>query len=270
MTSQPVAHNGKLYVCGYSTHTSPLTVLEYVPDTSTWEDLAPPSVQEFTIAILMGQLLVVGGEETLTGKTTDAILEFNENARQWIPINPALPVPLYLPSAVGYNSHLIVAGGHNSTNSKVLNVHTLDMSSYKWISTEPLPSTDSCNMVTIDDSVYLIGQETRTVLRAQLPNVTSGVTSGVWETLSNVPFYYSSPIVHGNTLLTVGGRDSNDWGGNATTKIYRYDVAGNQWIKVGDLPEPMYYCYCTSVASQLFVLGGFGNQSAYIAELVTS
>ncbi len=270
VTSQPVIHKNKIYVCGYLSESSPLTVLEYTPDMSKWEELAPPTVQEFTVTTLKDRLLVVGGEETSSGKTTDAILELDETNRKWIPINPALPIPLYLPSAIGYENYLVVAGGHTSTkNARVPHVNTLNMSCYKWTASEPLPSTDCCKMAIIENTVYLIGQETRTVMCAHLPTLTSGiVTSGVWQMLPNVPFYYSSPIVVANTLLTVGGRDSNDWGGDAMTKIHRYDTTSKRWIPVGDLPEPMYYCCCTVIGNELFILGAFGNQLGYVAQLV--
>lgn len=271
VTSQPVFHRNKVYVCGYLSESSPPTVLEYTPGTSKWAELVPPTVQEFTVTTLKDRLLVVGGEESTSGKATDAILEFDEKNRKWIPINPALQMPLYLPSAIGYENYLIVAGGHTSTtNARVPNVLTLNMSSYQWKESEPLPSTDCCKMAIIDDTVYLIGQETRTVMCAHLPTLTSGAKSGVWKILPNVPFFYSTPVAVGNELLTVGGRDSNDWRGDATSKIYRYDVASKQWRLVGDLPEPMYYCCCAVIANKLFVLAEFGHQSGYVAELIVA
>lgn len=271
VTSQPVFHKNKLYVSGYLSESSPLAVLEYTFSTSKWEELVPPNIEEFTIATLNNRLLVVGGEETKTGKATDIILEFDEDSRKWIPINPTLPLPLYLPSVVGFENYLIVAGGHTSlTNSRVPNVNTLNMSGCRWIASEPLPSTDCCKMVIIDNTVYLVGQETRTVMCANLKTLMSGVTSGVWEILPNVPFYYSSPIAVGNSLLVVGGRDSNDWGGDATTKIYCYDVTSKKWRPIGDLPEPMYYCCCIVIGNELFVLGGFGYPSGCVAELVVA
>ena len=202
----PVALNGKLYVRGGSWETE--TVVEYAPDHDKWNELPPPPVKKFTIATLRGKLLAVGGEDKSTDKNTNTILTFDEHSQQWIQSHPAMPTALAYPAVIGYQDHLIVAGGCNSKGNGILDVNSLDTTSNKWKTAQPLPSTDNYYAVLIEDTLYLVGQDTQTVLRAHVPTLISGAKSGVWETLPNAPYYDSSPVTIGKTLLTVGGRDN--------------------------------------------------------------
>ena len=253
MDGQPVALNGKLYVRGGSGRTQ--TLLEYTPGDDQWTDLPPPSVYNFTVATLRGQLLVVGGRDKSTYKVTNTILTFNEHSQQWIQSHPAMPTALTYPAVIGYQDHLIVAGGWNSEDNRIPDVNILDTTSNKWKTAQPLPSTDDYCTVLIEDTLYLVGLSTRTVLQAHVPTLISGAKSDVWEALSSTLYYWSSPVTIGNTLLTVGGRDKQSWGGNSTTSIHMYNPTTNQWTRVGDLPEPINYPHCIIMNSELFLLG---------------
>ena len=253
---QPVALNGKLYVRGESTGT--LTVLEYTPGHDKWTNLQPPPVKYFTIATLRGKMLVVGGMDKSTQKMTNTILTFDEHSQQWIQSHPAMPTALAYPAVIGYQDHLIVAGGVNSERNTTLesDVNILDTTSNKWKTAQPLPSTDRYYTVLIKDTLFLVGQDTRAVLRAHVPTLISGAKSGVWETLPNAPYYRSSPVTVGNTLLTVGGMDklSRAAKNTASTNIQMYNPNTNQWTRVGDLPKPVLYPSCIVMNSELFEL----------------
>ena len=94
------------------------------------------------------------------------------------------------------------------------------------------------------------------MFRADVPSLISRASSGVWESVASVPFYNSSPIAIGNTLLTVGGIE----GDIDTSSIHLYDPTKDQWTQCGDLPEEMYYCNCIELSGKLCVLGGlFGT-----------
>ena len=258
---QPVALNGKLYVRGVSRGT--WTVLEYTPGHDQWTDLPPPPVDYFSIATLQGQLFAVGGKDRSTLKKTNTILKFNEHSQQWIQSHPAMPTALTYSAVIGYQDHLIVAGGRNSEDNRIPYVNILDTTSNKWKTAQPLPSTDYYYTVLIEGTLYLVGWDTLTVLRAHVPTLISGAKSGVWETLPNAPYNRSSPVTIDNTLLTVGGGDKL-WGGNPTTCIQMYSPTTNQWTRVGDLPRLMSNPYCVIMNSELFV---FYDQSVHVSTL---
>ena len=260
---QPVALNGKLYARGGSRWTD--TVLEYTPGHDKWTELpTPPDLGYFAIATLRGKLWVVGGEDKSTRKTMNTILTFDQHSQRWIQSHPAMPTALTVPVVIGYQDHLIVAGGRNSENNRLPDVNILDTTSNKWKTAQPLPSTHYMYYYTvlIEDTLYLVGQNTQTVLRAHVPTLISGAKSGVWETLPNAPYYDSSPVTIGNTLLTVGGKDEPSlfggdepiMDGEPTTSIQMYDSTTNQWTRVGDLPEPVRYPSCIIMNSELFEL----------------
>ena len=262
---QPVALNGKLYVKGWSLSRLTQIVMEYTPGLDKWTKLPPPPVKDVTIATLRGQLLAVGGKDKSTCEKTNTILTFDEHSQQWIQSHPAMPTAPTFPAVIEYWDHLIVAGGYNSVGKTIPDVNILDTTSNKWKTAQPLPSTHNYCTVLTEDTLYLVGQYTQTVLRAHVPTLVSGAKSGVWETLPNTPYNDSSPVTIGNTLLTVGGRDKPWGGGNPTTSIQMYNPTTNQWTRVGDLPQPMNSSHhCVIMNSELFV---FHDQSVHVSTL---
>ncbi|XP_064397083.1 uncharacterized protein LOC135343962 isoform X2 [Halichondria panicea] len=251
----PVAINGKLYMRGRRHWTE--TVLVYTPDQDSWDELPPPPVDDFTIATLRGRLLVVGGRDKSTKQKTNIILTYDESSRQWIQSLPPMTKALTEPIIVGYQDHLIVIGGVDSNSTDIADVNILNTSN-KWITAEPFPRTnDSYNTCLIGDTLYLVGSlGTKEVFGAHVPSLILRASSGVWESVAKVPFYGSSPIAIGNTLLTVGGSKEKGLGNNTTSSIYLYDPTKDQWTQCGDLPEEMYCCHCIELSGKLCVLGG--------------
>ncbi len=210
------------------------------------------------VATLRGRLLVVGGWDKSTKENTNTILTFDESSRQWVQSLPRMPKALTVPAVVEYQNHLIVIGRCDS-NARIADVNILNTSN-KWITAKPLPSTGDYSTCLIGDTLYLVGQRTKEVFRAHVPSLISRASSGVWESVASVPFYWSSPIAIGNTLLTVGGKDSAEiLGGNAISSIHLYDPTKDQWTQCGDLPEKMYCCNCIELSGKLCVLGGIGR-----------
>ncbi len=252
MYDQPVAINGKVYMRGWSNETE--TVLVYTPDQDSWDVLPPPPVRYFTIATLRGRLLVVGGEDKSTREITNTIVTLDESSGQWVRSLPPMPKAICVPAVVEYQNNLIVIGGIDSNHTRIGDVNILNTSN-RWIAAEPLPSTDAYSTCLIGDTLYLVGQGTKEVFRAHVPSLISRASSGVWEFVASVPFYWSSPIAIGNTLLTVGGLDGGR-GSNATSSIHLYDPTKDQWTQCGDLPEKMNCCRCIELSGKLYVLGG--------------
>ncbi len=255
---QPVTVNGKLYMRGDSNWTH--TVLVYTPDQDHWGELPPPPVRFFTVATLRGQLLVVGGEDKSTDKITNIILTFDESSRQWFQSIPPMPVAVAYPAVVQYQDHLIVAGGRDSNGIMTTDVNILDTTTNKWTTAKPLPNANDYNTCLIGDTLYLVGRNTKQVVRADVPSLISRASSGVWETVASVPWYRSSPVTVGNTLLAVGGRDESTF---KKTYLHLYDPTKDQWTKCGDLPESM-HCHCTVVSDKLYV---FGSPPVYMSTL---
>ena len=256
---QPVILNGKLYVRHWSYNDA---VLEYTPENDRWAQLPHPPVKLFTVATLKGQLLVVGGEDK-SGKTSSAIFTFDNRSRKWTQSYPAMPNVLSFSAAIGYQDHLIVAGG--CTHHRIPDVHYLNTNTNNWKAAQPLPSTDYYYTVLIGDTLCLVGQHTATVLRAHIPALISGAKSGVWEKVTTVPYKNSSPVTISNTLITVGGEDD---GSNPTASIQMYEPITKEWTRVGTLPKAASNACCDVINSELFVLGSFFDPSVFVSKLV--
>ena len=136
---QPVAIQGKLYMKGRSNDSNLTTVLVYTPNQDSWDELPPPPVKHFTIATLIGRLLVVGG---WNNENKDTILTFDEISQQWVQSLPRMPKPLIVPKVVVYQKCIIVIGVCDSKGT-IADVNVLDTTSNKWITAEPLPSTNN-------------------------------------------------------------------------------------------------------------------------------
>ncbi len=175
---QPVTMNGKLYMRGDSNMTR--TVLVYTPNQEHWGELPPPPVYFFTVATLRGQLLLVGGQDKSTGKKMNTILTFDKSFRQWLQSLPPMPVAVAYPAVVEYQDHLIVAGGQDSNSTQTTDVNILDPTTNKWTAAKPLPNADVYNTCLIGDTLYLVGRDTKQVVRADVPSLISRASSGVW------------------------------------------------------------------------------------------
>ena len=264
---QPVALNGQLYVRGDSNTWEVASVpeikneskmnefiMEYSPDFDQWSMSLWPPVKQFTIATMNDRLLVVGGVDNSSGRTTNIIRSYERGGEyysRWTVDLPYPPMPsaLTYPVVMSYQHYLIVACGWKTVHKMTPEVNILDTFSNRWISAEPLPSTDYYCATMIKDTVYLVGRDNQLVLRAHVPTLASGVKSGVWDTLPPVPYQRNSLFAIGNNLLTVGG------------SIRMFDPAYNQWRMVDDLPGRIDYPHCIVMNSQLFVLGYSSNYS---------
>ena len=266
--SQPVPLNGKLYMNGRKSvaHEDVMTVLEYAPIDDQWTELPPPPVNWFTIATLRGQLLVVGGWDKSTRKVSNTIFAYDAASQvysgRWIQPYSAMPIALTTPAVIEYQDHLIITGGRNYADRTVIDVNILDAVSNKWKTAQPgadkkLFSRTLIRCVVSEHTIYLQEYGENQVLRAHLPTLVSGAKSGVWEPLTNTPYYDSSLVTIGSFLLTLGGSDKPR-GGKPTTSIQMYNPTTNQWTKVGDLPETVKYPYCVIMNSELFI---FRSQS---------
>ena len=265
---QPIALNGKLYVRADSKNENGI-VLKYTPDDDQWNELRPhPPVDDFTIATLRNQLLVVGG--ICEKKKTNTFLTFDEDSQQWIKSYPDMPKALARPFAIGYQDHLIVG---SDTEESIPDVHVLDTKTKKWTASQPLPYAGYYRAILNEDTAYLTFQFPckadqsrsrlqKTVLRAHVPTLISGAKSGVWETLPEAFCCHSAPFTIDGLLLTAGG-SNKQFGDSHIASIHLYVPATSQWVKVGELPEPMGGPHCVCLSGELFILGSYRNSSVY-------
>ena len=121
--------------------TLPLILYVYTPGHDVWVDLQPPPVNNFTIATLKDQLMLVGGRDNATNKVSNMITVWDSQSRGWVHPYPPMATAPDFACAVGYEDYLIVAGGRNSEHNRIPDVNILDTTSRKWLTAKSLPST---------------------------------------------------------------------------------------------------------------------------------
>ena len=257
--------NGKVYL-GYDRH-----VLEYTPENDEWVELPKPPVEDFSLAVLNNQLVLVGGQEPSTGKRTNKRTVFNPSTHQWVHPYPPMATARSRPTAIAYQHYLIVAGGEEDRNKLTSDsvVEIFDSVKEHWYTAEELPIKCAyMTPVVISNTAYLLGgyidgKRTKTVLTVSLPALINKATSQSqevntptsWKVLPDSPLKSSAPFTSHNMLLTAGGFDDSM---EDSSHIYCYDPVTSQWEKVGDLPKPRYVCSCTVLPStELLVVGGW-------------
>jgi hypothetical protein len=269
--------NGKVYI-----NTTKGNPLEYTPETDTWVELLAPTLEHGMLS-LNGKLTLVGG---LPKESTNAldylrlIRVWDSNSKQWIEPYPPMPMGRVNVGCVSYKHYLIVAGGY--TEGKVhstTSVEILDTKSRQWFKAPPMMYNGRIQLTIIGKSLYVsfiyrgIGTASKSLLRVSLPILISHTLQGknrdtaIWEKMPDIPLCGTTLFLIGNMLLTAGGSPSGTVGAvlstlrikkdNASADIHLFNPHTNEWVKIGELPEPAMLCACCVLPSgKLLVAGG--------------
>ena len=204
------------------------------------------------------QLVMVGGYDVSTGKTTNRVAVYSPSQRRWSQPYPPLKTPRWLPTVSTYHHRLVVAGGRDASYIDISTVEILDISvsHCQWLSATGLPV--SCCLMSAaitDGTLYLLGGSLGTkVLSVSLSALTeTDKPPAQWRTLPDAPLEYSTAIAVRGSLLAVGGSH----GRQRSSAIHVYDQEKNAWNKVDDLPTVRQDCACCLLPSgEILVAGG--------------
>ena len=238
-------------------------LLVYNFNKDSWDTLDTPT-QWYALTTYHSQLVLVGGRDATTWKTTNKMWALDEQC-QWIQPLPAMTTKRYQASAVSVGDNLIVAGGCRSGGDPLDTVEVYD--GYKWRQVQSLPrACSSMKSAVLEGNWYLASRtrQGRKVYHTSLESLiaTSEVVgqTSVWKKLPNSPLEWSTLAVLRNQLITVGGA----WGGyNCNSAIYAYTHSTNTWVHVGDLPVACYLpCSLALPTGELLVVTGTRSGSS--------
>lgn len=264
-----VVLNGEVYLEG----SDPYVIHQYSPTSDTWADFKKPMILTCGIAALNSKLILVGG---------DGVVTWDSEAQEWIYSYTSPPTKRSASAVVCYKNYLIIAGGYldDKLIQSTTSVEVLDTDSGEWYRAPPMPyNGNTITAVVIGQHLYLHfgvrGSLTmsKSILKVCLPTLISHTLAGknrdtsIWEKLPDVPFYNSELFSIGSMLLSAGGTPTGTAGVYMSAmKIQSYKVVSdiclfnpftNQWVKVGDLPEPRFYCKCVAYSPvNLLLVGG--------------
>ena len=272
MTEHPhlVVLQGKVYMGGGSAYGDENEVVQvYDAGKNVWHELPGYRRRYFAMTVINSRLTVVGGEDTYTKKATNQLAVFHPTSQEWTYPYPPMPTPRYWPAVVMHGIWLLVAGGCDGDRD-LATVELFNTSTKQWLSASTLPKPFHITTSTIlKDSWYLV-TSSKQVFRVSLPDIVSQTISKstsksptLWCRLPDTPLKNSAAITLNESLLTVGGsQPSKKSSDESSTDIYLYQPEGQQWTKVGDLPNARHCCSCVVLPSgELLVAGGKRSES---------
>ena len=233
-------------------------ILRYDLHSQQWMEPLQYQYCDCGMTTVSSQLVMVGGYDVFTDKTTNRVAVYSPSQRRWSQPYPPLMTPRHWPAVSTYHHHLVVAGGCDDSGTNLANVDILDISvrHCQWLSATGLPVRCYLMSAAItDDTLYLLGGSLDTkVLSVSLSALTQNEKpTAQWCTLPAAPLEYSTAIAVCGSLLAVGGSH----GRQRSSAIHVYDQEKNGWSKMGDLPTERQDCACCLLPSgEILVAGG--------------
>ena len=220
---------------------------------------------------LTHQLVVVGGRDRSTDKTTNKVSVWSPSQRSWTQPYPAMNTPCQYPAVSTYHQRLVVAGGCDASRTNIATVEILNtsVSHCQWLSATGLPVSCSLMSAAITHgTLYLLGGSlNKKVLSVSLSAlIQTDKPPAVWRTLPDAPLEYSTAIAVHGSLLAVGGSH----GRQRSSAIHVYNQEKNAWNKVGDLPTERENCACCLLPSgEILVAGGLDRNGKWTSRMDT-
>ena len=273
-TVQSVAIGNTVYVGGgyADAEYNSCMVMKFDLQQDEWTTLPQYSARWFAMTSLYNQLLLVGGCDPNTWKSTNQIAALDLESERWTQQYPPMSTARHSSTAACFNNHIIVAGGwddYRRTNS----VEALNLGSRRWYNAKSLPCPRSeLKSVVVENTLYLMGGwdqagSTKVVHKVDLNELISNAvnykdTDILWQTTKEGWFKHSTPLTIEGFLLAVGGEDNF---GGPSSSIHCYYPDNEIWWKVGDLPFPLYYCSCSVIPSgEVMVAGGRASHGNHL------
>ena len=230
-------------------------ILRYDLHSQQWMEPLQYQYYYCGMTTVSSQLVMVGGRDVSTVKTTNRVAVYSPSQRRWSQPYPPLMTPRHWPAVSTYHQRLVVAGGRDNSNTDLATVEILNtsVSHCQWLSATGLPvSCHRMSAAITHSTLYLLGGSLdKKVLSVSLSALDKPPAQ--WRTLPDAPLEYSTAIAIHGSLLAVGGSH----GRQRSSAIHVYDQEKNKWNKVGDLPTERQDCACCLLPSgEILVAGG--------------
>ena len=237
----------------------------YELDIDEWHTLPPYAYKEFALTVVSNQLVAVGGIDGKTGKRTNLLGLWDEEAQTWKHPYPPMHIPCSSPAVVTFKNQFIVVAGGRDDDQKLSRVEVLDISKSRWYNAAPYPeqSTHTTSAI-VGNMWYLLGGFTKAARGASkrvfsvclddlIYHAIHANHTGPWQTLHDTPLRRSTALVIGGALLAL---DEN--------VINIYKPSNGMWEYAAELPKcPGKSCIYHSISNnEIFVAYTYDHKNA--------
>lgn len=248
----------------------------YCYDTSQdeWSTLPPLSVVRFGLGQLGEKLVTVGGRRISDGKPTKEVFTFDEKTRRWKQSIPSLPTARVVPSVLGHQPLLVVAGGTYPPEVLADRVEVFNVYTTQWTLSHSLPVP--CHNASVAKSspgtYYLVGgyRGTSPLMQTSLNQITSvsidqllqnmlqlnlvtlDELNSPFSTAPSTPTYEPTTATLFDSLLAIGGANSRE---ESQDKVFM--LCDGSWAEVATLPTAKRQAASATLSdTEVLVIGG--------------
>ena len=135
-------------------------ILRYDLRSQQWMEPLQYQYYNCGMTTVSSQLVMVGGCDVSTDKTTNRVAVYSPSQRRWSQHYPPLKTPRYWPAVSTYHQCLVVAGGRDDSNTDLATVEILNtsVSHCQWLSATGLPvSCHRMSAAITHSTLYLLG-----------------------------------------------------------------------------------------------------------------
>lgn len=255
-------------------------VFKFNPDCGTWSTLSPCQYSHFSLAIVDGKIVVIGGYDFTT---TNQLFSYSVD-RSWIKHYEPMLTARCNAVSVSTQQSLIVAGGDASGYNEYLDVvEVMDISSGKWKEVARLscPHSNLSGAITSSGRLYLGGgvavKGRNLTYSCSLSDLLSSQPRGgrfralsftqtsrapIWHEMASPPVTQTTLVTLDDQLLAVGGQNAKH---KAMANVYNYDEDTNTWKEISSLMVSRCRCITSVVEGKILCIGGQGENTIEIA-----
>lgn len=281
-----VVKDANVYVGGGNTGKleSTRTVYKYETTKDVWSSLPITPYYTFSLALVKGQVTVVGGINVITAIASNTLATFEEDKQKWSHKFPPMPTKRCAASAVGTETCLVVVGGiAENSRLSLRTVEVLDLSTMKWAKGSPVPQPVTFMSITacsVTNRIYMLGGlgtdgAIRSVFSCYIPELMkscqgtqekkeSDASDAVWKVITESPYYRAGCTTINGKLVIASGLDLND----TTTTLHAFDPSTKEWQPLGEMPAARTSCSLAVLSSsRLLVVGGYVDPRSWVSSL---
>lgn len=231
-----IEHANIIYTIGGGSH----TVYSYRLDRDEWSEHSQCPHVNPGLIMINNQLTAVGGEKE--DIPTNKLVSWNDT--EWVVVFPPMHTPRAEPALVHHSNYIIAMGG----DSEHRGVEIFNISSHIWstVASLPTPLQDITAMLCHNDIVAMARDGSVYSITTDSLISATGVSA---EPVQWMPLP-RCPVTWGPTLTTFHGQ----------TPVVQYcgiyQLYEGQWVRIGGMPVPMYYCIVCVVCDHMVVVGG--------------